>query len=65
MSGFIEREEYPISNWIIDLRDILAQRSWISKKDALLLIVEDLDQMIEMYEEGNSPQGCYEEYFKD
>ena len=43
---FKEREEYPISTWIIDLRDILAQRGWISKKDALLLIVEELDQMI-------------------
>lgn len=62
---FEEIEEYPISNWIIDLRDILAQRSWISKKDALLLIVEDLDQMIEMYEEGLSPQGAYADYFKD
>ena len=62
---FKEREDYPISTWIIDLRDILAQRGWISKKDALLLIVEELDQMIEMYEEGVSPQGCYEEYFKD
>lgn len=62
---FKEREEYPISTWIIDLRDILAQRSWISKKDALLLIVEELDKVIEIYEEGSSPQGCYEEYFKD
>lgn len=62
---FKEREDYPISTWIIDLRDILAQRSWISKKDALLLIVEELDQVIEIYEEGSSPQGCYEEYFKE
>lgn len=62
---FKERKDYPISNWIIDLRDILAQRSWISKKDALLLIVEELDQVLEIYEEYSSPQGCYEEYFKD
>ena len=62
---FKEREEYPISTWIIDLRDILAQRSWISKKDALLLIVEELGQVIEIYEQGSSPQGCYEEYFED
>ena len=62
---FKEREDYPISTWIIDLRDVVAQREWLSKKDVLLLIVEELDQMIEMYEEGFSPQGCYEEYFKD
>lgn len=55
----IYREEYPLPNWIIDLRDILSEREYIEKKEALLLIVEDIDEFLDMYEGGMSPQEAY------
>lgn len=56
-----ERDDYPLSPWIIDLRDIIAKREFIEKKDALLIIVEDITEFLEMYEEGLLPQAAYKE----
>ena len=56
-----ERENYPLSTWIIDLRDIIAKRDFIEKKEALLIIVEDITEFLEMYEEGLLPQAAYKE----
>lgn len=56
-----EREDYPLSTWIIDLRDIIAKRDFIEKKEALLIIVEDIVDFLEMYEEGLLPQAAYKE----
>lgn len=56
-----EREDYSLSTWIIDLRDIIAKRDFIEKKEALLIIVEDITEFLEMYEEGLLPQAAYKE----
>jgi hypothetical protein len=56
-----ERDDYPLSTWIIDLRGIIAKREFIEKKDALLIIVEDITEFLEMYEEGLLPQAAYKE----
>jgi hypothetical protein len=56
-----ERDDYDLSTWIIDLRDIIAKREFIEKKDALLIIVEDITEFLEMYEEGLLPQAAYKE----
>lgn len=56
-----ERGDYPLSTWIIDLRDIIAKRDFIEKKEALLIIVEDITEFLEMYEEGLLPQAAYKE----
>lgn len=56
-----ERDDYPLSTWLIDLRDIIAARDFIEKKAALLIIVEDIEEFISMYEEGLLPQAAYKE----
>lgn len=56
-----ERDDYPLSTWLIDLRDIIAKREFIEKKDALLIIVEDIEEFLSMYEEGLQPQAAYKE----
>ena len=56
-----ERDDYPLSTWMIDLRDIIATREFIKKKDALLIIVEDIIEFLEMYSEGLQPQAAYKE----
>lgn len=55
------RSDYSLSAWLIDVRDIVASREFISKKDALLMIVEDIEEFIDMYEGGESPQSAYQE----
>lgn len=56
-----ERDNYPLSTWLIDLRDIIAARDFIEKKAALLIIVEDITEFLDMYEEGLQPQAAYKE----
>ena len=56
-----ELDDYSLSTWLIDLRDIIAKREFIEKKDALLIIVEDITEFLEMYSEGMQPQAAYKE----
>lgn len=55
----IYREDYPLAVWLMDLRNILSKREYIEKKEALLLIVEDIDEFLDMYLGGMSPQEAY------
>jgi hypothetical protein len=57
--------EYPLSQWIIDSRDIIAQREAMPKKEALLLIVEEIESWLEDYEYGSKPIAAYERLFGD
>ena len=56
-----ERDDYPLSTWMIDLRDIIATREFIEKKDALWAIMEEIEEYDEMFAEGLSPQEVYAE----
>ena len=42
----IKQENYPLTNWLLDLRDIVSKREYIEKKTALLLIVEEIDPIL-------------------
>lgn len=53
--------DYPLSTWLIDLRDIIAKRELKAKKDVLIEIVEDIEEILDMYEQGMMPQQVYEE----
>lgn len=52
---------YPLSTWLIDLRDIISKRELKAKKDVLIEIVEDIEEILDMYEQGMMPQQVYEE----
>lgn len=54
-----ERVDYPLSTWLIDLMNIISLRDFIEKKDALLLITEDIIEFLDMYSEGLSPMAAY------
>ena len=54
-----ERVDYPLSTWLIDLMNIISRRDFIEKKDALLLITEDIMEFLEMYSEGLPPTAAY------
>lgn len=56
------RDDYPLNDWIITLRDIIAKREFIDKKDALLIVVEDIEEFLDSYSGGDSPQQAYQDY---
>jgi hypothetical protein len=51
--------DYPKSTWIFDLVNIISKREVIPKKDALWAVMEDIEELLEMYDEGMSPQEVY------
>lgn len=53
--------DYPLSTWLIDLRDIISKRELKAKKDVLIEIVENIEEILEAYEGGMMPQQVYEE----
>ena len=53
--------DYPKSQWIFDLVNIISKREVIPKKDALWAVMEDIEELDEMWDEGLSPQEAYAE----
>lgn len=53
--------DYPKSQWIFELVNIMSKRQLIPKKDALWAIMEEIEEYDEMFEEGLSPQEVYAE----
>lgn len=61
---FKQRDDYPLATWMIDLCEIIKRRQFMDTKTVLLMLVEDIEELIEMYEEGESPQSVYKEMFE-
>ena len=55
------REDFPLSVWLDDVAEIIKRRDFVGKKEALQLIVNDIEEFIEMYEDGATPQSAYKE----
>lgn len=53
---------YDLATWLIETRNILAQRESVKKADALLEITENIEYFIELFKEGNNPMEAYLEY---
>ena len=53
--------DYPLSTWLVDLRDIISKRELKAKKYVLIEIVEDIEEILDVYEQGMMPQQVYEE----
>lgn len=54
-------KDYPKSQWVFELVNIISKREVIPKKDALWAIMEEIEEYDQMYEEGLSPHAVYEE----
>ena len=55
------RDDYPLSIWLDELAEIVKRRDFVGKKEALQMLVNDIEDFIEMYEEGLLPQAAYKE----
>ena len=59
----IDRDDYDLSAWLEDLVNLLKKRSWLSKKaDAWLIVQENIQEFLELYSGGSSPQDAFDEY---
>ena len=55
------REDFPLSVWLDDVAEIIKRRDFVGKKEALQLVVNDIEDFLEMYQEGLFPQAAYKE----
>lgn len=55
------REDYPLSAWLDDVAEIIKRRDFVGKKEALQVVVNDIEDLLEMYQEGLLPQAAYKE----
>lgn len=55
------RDDYPLSIWLDELAEIVKRRDFVGKKEALQMLVNDIEDFIEMYHEGLLPQAAYKE----
>lgn len=53
--------EYRKSQWLFEVANIISKRDYIEKKAALWIIIEDIEEFDEMYNEGLTPQAAYKE----
>jgi hypothetical protein len=53
--------EYMKSQWLFEVANIISKREFIEKKAALWIIIEDIEEFDEMYNEGLTPQAAYKE----
>ena len=54
--------DYDLASWLISVRDIMAQREFISKQDAEEQISYSIDFFTDQYEGGYTPMESYMEY---
>lgn len=59
----IEREDYSLTAWFEDLINIIKKRGFLSKKeDAWLVVLENLIEFEDLYQEGLSPIEAFNDY---
>ena len=39
------RDDYPLSNWLDDVAEIIKRRDFVGKKEALQLVVNDIEEL--------------------
>lgn len=56
--------KYDLATWLIEVRNIMSQREFMKKADSLLIIVEDIEDFIDLYNGGSTPMQAYLEYIE-
>lgn len=63
--AFIQNDEVSIEYWIAELAELFAVRNGIRKREANLLILESLSEMIYYYEASFTPKKAYAQFHKE
>lgn len=63
--AFVQNEEIGIEWWIAELAELFAIRNGIRKREANLLILENLSEMIYYYEASFTPKKAFSQFHKE
>lgn len=63
--AFVNNDEVSIEYWIAELAELFAVRNGIRKREANLLILESLSEMIYYYEASFTPKKAYAQFHKE
>lgn len=59
----IERSDYAFTAWLADLINIIKKRSFLAnKEDGWLVVLENLIEFEDLYQEGMSPIEAFNDY---
>lgn len=54
---------YDKSTWLMDLHNIFKTLDRLTSEQSYRRIIDDIDEFLEMYAGGSSPQEAYQEYW--
>lgn len=63
--AFINNDDYSIEYWIAELAELFAVRNGIRKREANLLVLENLSEFIYYYEASFTPKKAYAQFHKE
>lgn len=63
--AFINNTEVPVEWWAAELAELIAVRNGIRKREANLLVLENLSEMIYYYEASFTPKQAYARFHKE
>ena len=51
--------DYPKAQWLFDLVNVIAKRDFVEKKEAVWIVLEEIERIDDLYLGGASPQEAY------
>lgn len=49
------------SQWLYDVINLVAIRDFVEKKEAVWIVIEEIERLDDLYAGGSSPQEAYQE----
>lgn len=63
--AFVQNDEIGIEWWAAELAELIAVRNGIRKREANLLVLENLSEFIYYYEASFTPKKAYAQFHKE
>lgn len=63
--AFINNTEVPVEWWAAELAELIAVRNGIRKREANLLVLENLSEFIYLYEASFTPKKAFSQFYKE
>jgi len=63
--AFVQNEDVGIEWWAAELAELIAVRNGIRKREANLLVLENLSEFIYLYEASFTPKKAFSQFYKE
>lgn len=63
--SFENNTEVPVEWWAAELAELIAVRNGIRKREANLLVLENLSEFIYLYEASFTPKKAFSQFYKE